>query len=215
MTLVVLNQTNSILNSFLAEMRDWKRQKDRLRFRLNTERISEIIAYECSKKLTYELQIIQTPLGQSEIYVLKQVPVIASILRAGLAMHNGFLRMFDAADSAFISAYRYHTRGDEFDIRVEYLSTPDLENQTLLLLDPMIATGRSMIVCYQSLLRFGKPKQIIIGGIIASEEGIETVTRYIPEATIYVAAIDKELTAKAYIVPGLGDAGDLAFGEKI
>ncbi|MCS6905188.1 MAG: uracil phosphoribosyltransferase [Bacteroidia bacterium] len=213
---IVLGASHSIFNQYLAEMRDESVQTDRLRFRFNMQRASEIIAYEMSKALEYETRTIITPLGSLEMPVLAERPVIAVVLRAALVMHDGFLRVFEGADNAFISAFRQHNpfAESQFDIKIEYISTPELQDRTLFLLDPMIATGKTIVLSYQALIRAGIPRKLFIGGIIASEEGIEYVQRHLPQAQIYVGAIDNELTAKGYIVPGLGDAGDLAFGAK-
>ena len=210
----LLNKNNSYLNHFLHELRDEKIQQDRLRFRNNLERIGEILAYEISKSLTYAPQEVTTPLGTLHIDLLADQPVIASILRAGVPMHQGFLRIFDRADNGFIGAYRHHTKGNDFIIKVEYQALPSLGGRDLIIVDPMIATGRSLEMSYRQLLEKGEPDRLFIAGIIGSEEGIEYIQRKIPKARIYLAAIDNELTARGYIVPGLGDAGDLAFGPK-
>lgn len=211
----VLNQENSYLNKVLEEIRDHEIQKDRLRFRQNLEKAGEILAYEMSKAFDYRSRTIYTPLGETSVFVPDEDLVICSILRAAVPMHNGFLRMFDHADNGFISAYRHHTDEKKFEIKLEYVAAPELEGRTLILVDPMLATGRSMVISYQSLLEeSGKPEKVFIGSLIGSEEGVEHVQASIPEAHMYVAAVDRELTAKSYIVPGLGDAGDLAFGEK-
>jgi uracil phosphoribosyltransferase len=213
---IVLGASHSIFNQYLAEMRDEVIQADRLRFRYNMQRASEIIAYEMSKALEFKNTSIITPLGSLEAPILAERPVIGVILRAGLAMHEGFLRIFDSADNAFISAFRQHNPSmeNQFEIKVEYVSTSELQGRTLMLLDPMIATGRTIVLSYQELTKAGLPDKVLIGGIIGSEEGIEYVQRRLPKAQIYIGAIDNELTAKGYIVPGLGDAGDLAFGSK-
>jgi uracil phosphoribosyltransferase len=210
----VLSLQPSIFNQYLAEMRDAELQQDRMRFRTNVSRASEILAYEVSKLLTYETETIQTPLGVAEEPVLDDAPVLACILRAGLPMHEGFLRMFDKADSAFISAYRKHSSETKFMINVEYVSCPSLWGRDLILLDPMIATGSSMVQVYEALAHHGTPRNVYICGIIGSEQGVEYVRRHLPQAHLIVGTVDAELTAKSYIVPGLGDAGDLAFGEK-
>lgn len=211
-----LNKTNSIFGTFLAELRDVTIQKDALRFRRNLERISEIMAYEISKDLSYTEQQVQTPLGETVAQKLSEQPVLATILRAGLPMQNGFLNYFDQAECAFVSAYRKHTTGELFDVHVEYLAAPDLTNKTLIIIDPMLATGSSMVLVYKALLRNGKPKQVIIASAIAAPEAIEYVRKTLPDnLKIVVGAIDKELTAQSYIVPGIGDAGDLAYGEKL
>lgn len=210
-----LSKSNSIFATFLGEIRDSNIQKDAMRFRKNMERISEILGYELSKKLEYISKTVKTPLGEAEIHVLKEQPVLATILRAGLAMHNGLLNYFDSSECAFISAYRKHTSLEEFDIHVEYLASPKLDNRIVILSDPMLATGSSLVTVYKALLKQGKPSKIIIVAAIATPDALEYVQRHLPENTdFWVGAIDKELTAQSYIVPGLGDAGDLAFGEK-
>ncbi len=210
-----LSQTTSIFGTFLAELRDFEIQKDPIRFRRNLERIAEVAAYEISKSLTYESKAITTPLGEAECFLLKQQPVLATILRAGLPMHQGLLNYFDRAESAFISAYRRHTTAEDFDIHVEYLAAPDINGKTLIISDPMLATGSSMVMVYKALLQHGKPAKVHIVSAIAAPEALEFIKAHLPETvTIWVGAIDRELTAQAYIVPGLGDAGDLAFGPK-
>jgi uracil phosphoribosyltransferase len=210
----VIGDTNSIFNQFLQEMRSEVFQQDRMRFRLNLKRAGSILAYEISKDLDYSSSLVKTPLGELNMLTLKSNPIIISILRAGLPLHEGVLSVFDNSDNGFISAYRQHTREDEFIIKVEYLACPEIENKTIILCDPMIATGQSMVKSYKALLEKGTPNRVFIASVIASDEGIEYVERHMPEAVIYVGAVDMELTAKSYIVPGLGDAGDLAFGIK-
>ena len=210
-----LSHSNSILGNFISELRSVEIQKDSMRFRRNLERIAEVIGYEISKKLDYETATFITPLGQADVNVLKTQPVLATILRAGLGMHQGLLNYFDKSDSAFISAYRKHTSIEEFDIHVEYLASPDLTNKTVILSDPMLATGASMVTVYKALLKQGRPAKIYIIAAIASQDAVEYVKEHLPENTeIWVGAIDEELTAQSYIVPGIGDAGDLAFGVK-
>lgn len=210
-----LSHSNSILGNFISEIRSVDIQKDSMRFRRNLERIAEVIGYEISKKLDYETVAFTTPLGRANVNVLKTQPVLATILRAGLGMHQGLLNYFDKSDSAFISAYRKHTSIEEFDIHVEYLASPDLTNKTVILSDPMLATGASMVMVYKALLKQGRPAKIYIIAAIASQDAVEYVKEHLPENTeIWVGAIDEELTAQSYIVPGLGDAGDLAFGVK-
>jgi uracil phosphoribosyltransferase len=180
------------------------------------ERIAEILGYELSKKMNTKTIEVQTPLGISEEHVLEEAPVLATILRAGLAMHNGLLRMFDNSDSAFISAFRKHTTPEEFEIYVEYLAAPQLDGRVWIISDPMLATGSSMVTVYKALLKSGKPSKVYIVSAIATPDAIDLIKRTLPENTeIWVGAIDSELTAQSYIVPGLGDAGDLAFGIKI
>ncbi|MEM7368040.1 MAG: uracil phosphoribosyltransferase [Bacteroidota bacterium] len=210
----IITREHSYLNNLLYELRDQHIQQDRMRFRLNVERIGEILAYEISKSFTYTSQLVRTPLGELEMSLLAEQPVIISILRAGIPLHQGFLRILDHADNGFISAYRHHTSENEFVVKVEYLATPAVSGRALVLVDPMIATGKSLVLSYKSIVENNKPEQVIIAGVVASEEGIAYILQHIPQATIYVAAVDGELTAKAYIVPGLGDAGDLAFGPK-
>jgi len=210
----VIGDTNSIFNQFLLEMRSEVFQQDRMRFRLNLKRAGSILAYEISKDLEYSSSLVTTPLGELNMLTLKSNPIIISILRAGLPLHEGVLSVFDNSDNGFVSAYRQHTREDEFIIKVEYLACPEIENKTIILCDPMIATGQSMVKSYKALLEKGTPNRVFIASVIASDEGLEYVERHMPEAVIYVGAVDMELTAKSYIVPGLGDAGDLAFGIK-
>lgn len=206
---------SSIVSEIIAEIRDVSVQNDRMRFRRNIERVGELIAYEISKKLEYTDVEIETPLGTAQCSKLKEQPVLATILRAGLPLHQGLLNMFDKADNGFISAYRKHHKSGEFTIRLEYVSCPDLTDRVLIISDPMLATGGSMLLTIQELLRFGKPKHVHIVCAIASTEGIDYIRKNLSNYTIWTAAVDEELTAKSYIVPGLGDAGDLAFGVKI
>jgi uracil phosphoribosyltransferase len=212
----ILNDKPSIANVFLAELRDEIIQKDPLRFRRNLERLGEILAYEISKNLQYQLQEVTTPLGVAEVQLLAEQPVIATILRAGLPVHTGLLNYFDRAGSAFISAYRKHHKDGSFEIKVEYLSSPNLDDKVLILCDPMLATGQSMYLTYKAILAMGKPRHVHVVSLIASAEGLEYVKRHFPVNTsIWLGAVDDELTVKSYIVPGLGDAGDLAYGPKI
>lgn len=211
-----LNKGNSLFNNFIAEIRDKEVQKDSMRFRRNLERMGEVMAYEVSKNLEFSEQEITTPLGTAHENVLAEQPVIATILRAGLPLQQGFLNYFDKGENAFVSAYRRHTKGDDFVVEIEYLSSPSIEGKTLILTDPMLATGSSMVLAYQALLQRGTPKHIHVATVIASVEGIEYTKSHLPEnTTIWAGAIDDELTAQAYIVPGLGDAGDLAYGAKM
>ncbi len=207
----------SIADQFIAELRDVNVQRDPMRFRRNLERLGEVIAMEMSRTLTYEEHEVQTPLGLAQARRLVQQPVLATILRAGLPMHQGLLNYFDRADNAFISAYRKHRKGeDAFDIEVEYLSSPSLEDRVLVLCDPMLATGQSMVLVYKALLRQGKPRALHVVSAIASNEGLAYARRHLPPDTrFWIGAIDEEMTAQAYIVPGLGDAGDLAYGSKL
>jgi uracil phosphoribosyltransferase len=211
----VLSEKNSIINHFIAELRDVEIQKDRMRFRRNIERIGEIAAYEISKTMEYETKDVVTPLGIAPTPLLKELPVVGTILRAGLPLHQGVLNYFDGADNAFVSAYRKHHKDGSFDIRLDYMSSPSLEGRILILADPMVATGSSIVVTFKEMLQGGKPKHTHIVACIASTEGVEYVKSHLPsDVTLWIGAIDEELTAQSYIVPGLGDAGDLAFGTK-
>lgn len=207
----------SILNKFISEIRDQKIQKDSLRFRRNIERIGEILGYELSKELAYETLEVTTPLGTKQIDLPKKEIVLCSILRAGLPLHQGLLNYFDAAENAFISAYRHHPNKDAtFEIVVEYFAAPAIENKILLLADPMLATGQSLVAVHEAIKRQGIPKEIHIVAVIASQEGIDFIENHFPENThLWIAAIDPKLNEKGYIIPGLGDAGDLAFGTKL
>lgn len=210
-----LSKTNSIFSTFIAEIRDVDIQKDPLRFRRNLERISEILGYELSKRLEYVNIDTTTPLGIAESAILKEQPVLATILRAGLGMHSGLLNYFDRAENAFVSAYRKHSTAEDFEIFVEYLAAPRLDNKILIICDPMLATGSSMGLVYKALLRQGVPSKTFVVSAIATPDAIEHLKAHLPDNTeYYLGAIDTELTAHAYIVPGLGDAGDLAYGEK-
>lgn len=210
-----LSLTTSIFSTFLGELRDCDIQRDPMRFRRNLERVAEVLGYELSKQLDYQVVEVTTPLGEASVPMLRQQPVLATILRAGLPMHQGLLNMFDRAESAFVSAYRKHTTAEDFDIYVEYMASPSLDGKTLIISDPMLATGSSMVTVYKSLLKHGKPAKVHIVAAIAAPEAIECVQMHLPDTvSIWVGAIDKELTAQSYIVPGLGDAGDLAFGVK-
>ncbi|PWG06034.1 uracil phosphoribosyltransferase [Polaribacter aquimarinus] len=212
-----LQEKNSILNKFIAEIRDVKIQKDSLRFRRNIERIGEVLGYELSKQLTYSVKDIETPLGNSQEQLISNSIVLCSILRAGLPLHQGLLNYFDDVENAFISAYRHHSNNDaEFEIVVEYFAAPSLNKKTLLLADPMLATGQSLVAVIEAIKKFGTPKEIHILTVIGSKEGIEFIKENFPKNThLWIAAIDDELNSKGYIVPGLGDAGDLAFGAKL
>jgi uracil phosphoribosyltransferase len=212
-----LVKQNSVAGHFIAELRDERIQKDPMRFRRNLERIGEVMALELSRTLEYEEREVVTPLGTANVALLCEQPVLATILRAGLPMHQGLLNYFDRADSAFISAYRKHRKGEDgFDVEVEYLSSPSIEDRVLVISDPMLASGRSMVLVYKALLRMGRPKALHIVTAIASNEGMEYVKLHLPAGTrFWVGAIDEEMTAQAYIVPGLGDAGDLAYGTKV
>jgi uracil phosphoribosyltransferase len=209
-----LAENNTIANRFVAELRNAEIQKDRARFRRNMERTGEILAYEISKTLDYELFEVETPLGIAPVMLPSKRMVLATILRAGLPFHQGMLNYFDHADNAFISAFRRHHKDGSFNIQLDYVSTADLNGSTLILCDPMLASGASINVALQELLRFGAPDTIHVATVIASTAGLDAVRRRYPQARIWTGAIDEELTAKSYIVPGLGDAGDLAYGEK-
>jgi len=208
---------NSIFNQFISEIRDSVIQQDSLRFRYNMERLGAIFAYEISQQLDYEIKEVTTPLGVAEVPVLTAFPVLATILRAGLPLHRGMLNVFDKSENAFVSAYRKHSKDGHFNIQVEYVSGPDLTNRVVILSDPMLATGASLVLSYKSLIAKGKPKHTHIVTLIASTQGVDYIRRHLPDddVTLWVGAIDDELTAQAYIVPGLGDAGDLAYGNKI
>lgn len=214
----ILNRENTILNDFVAQMRDVEVQKDSMRFRRNLERCGEIMAYEISKTLAYEERSVDTPLGAASVSTISDQVVVATILRAGLPFHNGFLNYFDKAGNAFVSAYRKYSKDGTFRVNVEYISCGDLTDKILLLVDPMLATGTSLVLTYNALLeRGGVPRHTHVAAVIASEDGVEYARRNLPknDATIWCAAVDEELTVKSYIIPGLGDAGDLAFGEKL
>lgn len=210
-----LSQTNSIFSSFIRELRDHEVQKDSMRFRRNLERVAEVLGYELSKKLNYEASDVVTPLGTAQMQLLQEQPVLATILRAGLGMHQGLLNYFDQAESAFVSAYRKHSTAEDFEIYVEYMAAPKIDNKVLIISDPMLATGSSMHLVYKALLGQGKPKKLFVVAAIASKDALSYLKSHLPDTTeYYVGAIDEELTAQSYIVPGLGDAGDLAYGEK-
>lgn len=211
-----LDNSNSVLNHFVSEIRDVDIQKDAMRFRRNIERIGEILSYEFSKKLHFKDQLIRTPLGEKKIPHASDNMVLCSILRAGLPLHIGILNYFDKIENAFISAYRHHTTPEEFEIKVEYLASPSLDNKILILADPMLATGRSLCAVYEIMKTLGNIKEIHIMAVIASTQGMEFIANHFPENThLWVATVDQKLDAKGYIVPGLGDAGDLAFGPKL
>lgn len=212
----ILNENNSILNTFIAEIRDINIQNDSMRFRRNLERIGEIFAYEISKTLTYSEKEVQTPLGVAKINIQKENIVVGTILRAGIPFHQGFLNYFDRAENSFITAYRKYHKDETFEIKIEYISTPNIDGKVLILVDPMLASGASMELALKEILKHGTPKHIHIAAIISSNEAIQSLKRNISGAnyTIWSGAVDMELTAKSYIVPGLGDAGDLAYGSK-
>ncbi|MCY7410676.1 MAG: uracil phosphoribosyltransferase [Chitinophagales bacterium] len=215
MNVINLSQNNSLLNQFVAEIRDEKIQKDRMRFRKNMERCGEILAMEISKTLEYENRNVITPLGNAVTPMLKEQPVVGAILRAGVILHQGMLNYFDQADNAFVSAYRKHHADGSFEIALEYLSCATLENRILILADPMLATGNSMVKTLQQIFNIGKPKHTHLACVIAARAGIELIAKNMSDVTIWACAIDEELNSKSYIVPGLGDAGDLAYGTKM
>ena len=216
MKVVNLSETNSVLNQFLKEIRSVDIQKDSMRFRRNMERMGEIMAYEISKTLNYKPDKIKTPLGSLESFRIDEKLVLSTILRAGLPFHQGFLNYFDAAENAFVSAYRKYKDALKFDIFIEYIASPKLDGKTLVITDPMLATGGSMELAYGALLTKGKPKKVIIATIIASQPAIDYMKNHFSDdVTLWTAAIDPELNEHSYIIPGLGDAGDLAYGEKL
>ena len=218
MTLHILNRQNTVLNKFIAQIRDKSVQKDSMRFRRNLERIGEITAYEISKTFAYSPRLVETPLGEATVETIDDRIVVATILRAGLPYHQGFLNYFDDAQNAFVSAYRKSTKDGKFTVKVEYISCGDLEGKTLLLVDPMLATGSSLVLTYNALCeRGGTPAHTHVAAVIASEQGIDYVEKNMPHqsTTVWAAAVDEELTSRSYIVPGIGDAGDLAYGEKL
>jgi len=211
-----LDKANSVLNHFISEIRDLKVQKDAMRFRRNIERIGEILSYELSKELHFKDHTVQTPLGEKNVPLVSDQLVLCSVLRAGLPLHQGILNYFDQIENAFISAYRKHSSPEEFEIKVEYLASPSLDDKILILADPMLATGRSLAAVHEVLKKTGNIRQVHIVSVIAAEEGIEFISRHFPEDThLWIATVDQDLNSKGYIVPGLGDAGDLAFGCKL
>lgn len=210
-----LSEQHSLVSNWVSELRDIRIQQDRMRFRRNLERIGEATAYEISKRLAFVEREVETPLGFAASKILQQQPVLATILRAGLPLHQGLLNYFDRADNAFISAYRKHNKDGSFEISLDYISCPELENRVVIISDPMLATGASLVKTIHFLKEEGHPSEIHIVTAIACTVGIEYVKREEPNVTIWCADIDDELTAKGYIVPGLGDAGDLAFGVKV
>lgn len=214
----ILNKENTILNKFIAQIRDREVQRDSMRFRRNLERVGEVMSYEISRDLDYKTQIVLTPLGEAAVEMISDKIVVATILRAGLPMHQGFLNYFDDAESAFVSAYRKSSKDGSFKVKVEYVSNCSLEGKTLILVDPMLATGTSLVLAYEALIaKGGEPEHTHIASVIASEQGVDYVTRHLPSrsTTLWLGAVDAELTSRSYIVPGIGDAGDLAFGEKL
>lgn len=212
----IIGEGQSIFNHYLAELRDINVQNDSMRFRRNLERMGEIIGYEVSKTFNYSKKKITTPLGIAEESLIDEDIVVGNILRAGLTMHNGLLNYFDRAENAFISAYRKHEEDGSFEIRVEYFASPSLEDKILILADPMLATGKSMVLSYHAMLKNGQPKHTHIVSAIGSKEGVEYAKSNLPKnTTLWIGAVDEELSSASYIVPGLGDAGDLAYGGKM
>lgn len=214
----ILSQQNTIFNTFLAQIRDKSVQLDSMRFRRNMERVGEIMSYEISKTLSYATTAVETPLGESQMSLVSDKIVIATVLRAGLPLHQGFLNYFDNAQSAFVAAYRKNSKDGTFKVKVEYVSSSNLEGKVLLLVDPMLATGHSLCQTYEALMeKCGTPLHTHIASVVASEQGVDYALKHLPSksTTLWVGAVDEELTSRAYIVPGIGDAGDLAFGEKI
>ena len=211
-----LGLENTIFNQYIAEIRDEKIQKDPMRFRRNLERLGEIFAYEISKTFSYHPVDVTTPLGVKTMQLMDEQPVLATILRAGLPLHQGMLNVFDHADNAFISAFRKHYMDGTFDIQIDYMSAPDMDDRILIISDPMLASGQSMVCAYNEIMKQGHPKYIHIVSVIASTQGVEYPRRNLPDidCTIWLGAVDDELTVQSYIVPGLGDAGDLAYGCK-
>lgn len=211
------SKENSLISKYIFELRNVSIQKDSMRFRRNIERIGEIMSYEISKTLNYETVKVTTPLGEKEVYVPDNKIVLCSILRAGLPLHNGVLNYFDSVENAFISAYREHPNDDDdFEVIVSYLASPSIEGKTLILVDPMLATGKTLENVLEALKNHGKPKQIHILSVIGAKPGIEYVEKIFPADThLWIAAVDDRLDSRGYIIPGLGDAGDLAYGEKL
>ena len=211
-----LGLENTIFNQYIAEIRDEKIQKDPIRFRRNLERLGEIFAYEISKTFSYHPVEVTTPLGVKTMQLMDEQPILATILRAGLPLHQGMLNIFDHADNAFISAFRKHYMDGTFDIQIDYMSAPDMDDRILIICDPMLASGQSMVCAYNEIMKQGHPKYIHIVSVIASTQGVEYLRRNLPDidCTIWLGAVDDELTVQSYIVPGLGDAGDLAYGCK-
>jgi len=212
----VFTQQPSIANHFLAELRDVHTQTDSMRFRRNLERLGELMAYEISKTFDYQQVNVQTPLGTAATELMARPPVLATILRAGLPLYQGFLNFYDGAESAFVGAYRGPHQADEsFEVQMDYLVCPDLFGKTLILIDPMLATGKSIVKTFGALLRYGVPAQTHLVAAIGSREGVSYVQTHLPDCYLWLGDVDEELNHKFYIVPGLGDAGDLSFGNKI
>ena len=214
----ILGQENTILNKFIAQMRDCKIQTDSMRFRRNVERIGEIMSYEISKQLNYQTQVVETPLGEAEMSLISDKVVVATVLRAGLPLQQGVLNYLDDSECAFVSAYRKNKKDGTFKINVEYVSCGSLEGKILIIADPMLATGQSLRMTYEALVAHGgEPLHTHIVSVIASEQGVEYAQQHLPSkrTTLWLGAVDAELTSKAYIVPGIGDAGDLCYGKKL
>lgn len=213
--LIDLSKNNSLVNQYISELRNVLVQTDRLRFKRNIERLGEIVAYEISKRLGYKSQQVNTPLGSKAMQVLAGQPVVGTILRAGLPFHQGILNFFDGADNCFLAAYRKHSPDGSFEIAGEYVACPSLEGRVLILADPMLATGRSILNALQHIAPYGTPSEIHIAAVIAAKPGVEYLMKHQPNLNIWVTALDDELNSDSYIIPGLGDAGDLCFGEKL
>ena len=216
MKIINLGGKGSLLDQFMSEIRDVQIQQERLRFRNNLTRIGEVMAYEISKRLSFSDEDVITPLGIATGPTLKEQPVLATILRAGLPMYKGFLNFFDHADSAFIAGYRKYKKNGKFEVKIDYITSPSIEDRNVIICDPMLASGSSIELAFKGLLEYGTPKHVHVAAVIASREGLEYIEKVLPESmvTVWTGAIDDELTVKSYIVPGIGDAGDLAFGEK-
>ncbi|MFN8358237.1 MAG: uracil phosphoribosyltransferase [Spirosomataceae bacterium] len=212
----ILAERSSVANHFLAELRDVRVQQDSMRFRRNMQRLGEILAYEISKTLSYQATEVATPLGTWNTQLLEQQPILVAILRASLPFHQGFLHVFDQAPCAFIGAYRGKHKEDEtFDIAMDYIASPSLQDQIIILADPMLATGKSLVKSYEALLHYGTPQRVVIAAAIAAPEGVALIQSQIPQSELFIGAVDECLNHKFYIIPGLGDAGDLAYGGKI
>lgn len=214
----IISEQSSILNKFVAQIRDVEVQRDSMRFRRNLERIGEVLAYEISKEMTYKDVVVQTPLGEAEMSLLDEDVVLATIMRAGIPFHNGFLNYFDDSQCTFVAAYRKSHKDNSFEVKLEYVSGGDLEGKTLILIDPMLATGSSLVLAYQALCdRCGEPSKTYVAAAVSSEQGVDYVKQHMPmdRVSIWTAVLDAELTSKCYIVPGIGDAGDLAYGSKL
>lgn len=216
MKIVNLGGKGTLLDQFMSEVRDVQIQQDRFRFRNNLTRIGEVMAYEISKSLPFADEDVITPLGIATVPTLKDQPVLATILRAGLPMYKGFLNFFDHAGSAFIAGYRKYKKNGKFEVKMDYITSPSIDDKIVIICDPMLASGSSIELAFKGLLEYGKPKHVHVAAVIASREGLEYIEKVLPESmvTVWTGAIDDELTVKSYIVPGIGDAGDLAFGEK-